>query len=310
MAASNEDVTSSAWMAEAKNDPQIEHLLNEVGRSVLGEQPDWYTDPARLTKLADALGPQSSLMFQLREVTNRQEQLEWLAMVLATTQAPQETYAEQETQAAGSGRYSVPVYDENYQLYYRFDNEASVYEWCADPHALSSEWMSQSAADAMVAQGASRHAAAAHENPEVASGQGVTGRDAEPTWAWDDGWGMFYRVGASGVYEYSHSADDAHSRPSGVWLSGEQVLQQRAESARAGQSEHVAVPGEAAHGEHGEGARADGGPGEGSSGSVAAQPLDLESALAVFEQAGVPELREVVEDIEDLFAELQRMGVA
>lgn len=298
MASSNEDMTSVAWMAEAKDDPQIEHLLNEVGRSLLGEQSDWYTDPAKLAKLADALGPQSALMFQLRQVTNRQEQVEWLAQALATTQTP------------GSARYSAPVYDENYQLYYRFDNEASVYEWCADPHVPSPEWMSQSAADAMVAQGVSRQAA--HEPQEVAAGRNATGHDAEPTWTWDDGWGMFYRMGASGVYEYSHSVDDAHNRPDGVWLSGEQVLQQRqqAEASRVGQAERVAAPGEAAQGEHGEGGHVESRRGEEASGPVVAQPLDLESALGVFEQAGVPELREVVEDIEALFAELKEIGVA
>ena len=103
-------------MAEA-NDPRIEHLLSEVGRHLLGEQSDWCTDSAKVSKLADVLSPHGDLMFQLSRVTDRQQQVEWLEMVLATTQAPQETYEQPGTQDLRSGRYSAPVYDEGYQLY-------------------------------------------------------------------------------------------------------------------------------------------------------------------------------------------------
>ena len=309
VALSNEDMAAAAWMAEAKHDPQIEHLLNEVGRSVLGEQSDWCTDPAKLSKLAEVLGPQSAVMFQLSRVTSRQEQVEWLEMVVATTrgaQAPRETYEEFEAGVPESGRYSASVYDEAYQLYYRFDNEGSVYEWCANPHVPSPEWMSQSAADAMVAQ----------RVPEPQSQQPVeqtgSGQAAEPAWAWDDGWGMFYRIGPGSVYEYSHSVDDARTRPDGVWLSGEQVLQQRqqAEGAQAGRAEPVAASGETVQAEPGGGGREERERGGPVSGAVSVEPLDLESALGVFERAGVAELREVVEDIDSLFAELSSLGIA
>ena len=311
MALGNEDMTAIAAMAEARDDPQIEHLLSEVGRRLLGEQPDWCTDFAKISKLADALGERSALMFQLREVADRQGQVEWLEMVLATAQgarAPQETH-EQAPEAAGPGRYSAPVYDEGYRLYYRFDNEQSVYEWCADPHAPSPQWMSQSAADAMVAGRVSQQGA--HEDHQAAERSG-TGDETDLAWAWDEGWGMFYRIGASGVYEYSHSVDDAHTRPDGVWLSAEQVLQQRqrAEAAIPGQREQVAALREAAQGERGEGGHEEAEHGRAASSRLATEPLDLESALVVFERAGVSGLREVVEDIEALFAELRNSGVA
>ena len=159
--------------------------------------------------------------------------------------------------------------------------------------------MSQSAADAVVAARVPQQAAPADQEAAVRSG---ASDEIEPTWAWDDGWGMFYRIGASGVYEYSHSVDDAQTRPDGVWLSGEQVLAKRqlAETTRAEQPEPVTASGEVAQGGHGHAA----------SGTVVTEPLDLKSALGVFERAGVPELREVLEDIEELFAELKSAGVA
>jgi hypothetical protein len=305
VALGNEDMTAIASMADARDDPQIEHLLGQVGRRLLGEQSDWCTDAAKISKLADALGAHSALMFQLRELADRQGQIEWLEMVLAAAQERDE----QAPQAAGPGRYSAPVYDEGYQLYYRYDSEESVYEWCADPHAPSSQWMSQSAADAMVAGRVSPQGG--HEDQQDA-GRGGTGDGTEPAWAWDDGWGMFYRIGASGVYEYCHSVDDAHTRPDGVWLSGEQVLQQRqrAEAARSGQPEQVAARHEAAQGERSDGGHVEAERGQAASSRPVTEPLDLESALAVFERAGVSELREVIEDIENLFAELKNSGVA
>jgi hypothetical protein len=303
-------MAATAWMAEARSDPQVSHLLNEVGRCLLGGQSDWCADPAEVSKLADVLGPDGALMVQLRQVTNRQEQIEWLETVLATTRETAPPQGVFETRASDSGRYSVPVYDENYQLYYRFDNEGSVYEWCPDPHAASPEWMSQSAADAMVSKREPQQTA--REAQDVIGGQAGTGDDASPVWAWNDGWGMFYRIGAAGVYEYSHSVDDAHSRPDGVWLSGEQVTQQRqqAEPARVGRPEQEATSSEAAQAGHGEGVRIEAERGQRVSGPISTEPLGLEAALGVFERAGVPELREVVEDIEALFAGLNELGVA
>jgi hypothetical protein len=304
-------MTAIAAMVDARDDPQIEHLLGQVGRRLLGEQSDWCTDAEKISKLADTLGAHSALMFQLREVADRQGQIEWLEMVLATAQAPGSAQERdgQAPQAAGPGRYSAPVYDEGYQLYYRYDSEESVYEWCADPHAPSPRWMSQSAADAMVAGRVSPQGG--HEDLQDA-GRSGTGDGTERAWAWDDGWGMFYRIGASGVYEYSHSVDDARTRPDGVWLSGEQVLHQRqqAEGARFGQPEQVPASPEAAHGENSGGGHKEAERGQAASGRPVTEPLDLESALAVFERAGVPELREVIEDIETLFAELKNSGVA
>ncbi|HEY3868196.1 MAG TPA: hypothetical protein VGM10_07585 [Actinocrinis sp.] len=308
MAQSNDNAMAMAWLVQATDDNEIAGLRDEVGRVVLGEQSDWYQDPDKVSDLADTLGANSALISRLHAVSSRDDQVAWLETVVQTAQgAPN-------AQSPGQSRYSEPEYDEDYRLYYRFDEVGSVYEWCVDPHASAPEWMSQSAADAMVAQRGSQEAA---QGDPGASEQ--PGHSAEPEWAWDDGWGMFYRVGAAGVYEYSHSVDEAHSRPDGVWLSGEQVAQQRQRGGaeQVGQNEQVeqekqaGVTGGTAQGEQAakQGAK-QGEHGAPAPSPDAAGPMDVESALAAFEQVGVPALRGVVEDVEAVFAELSRLGVA
>jgi len=48
--------------------------------------------------------------------------------------------------------------------------------------------------------------------------------DASPA-AWDESWGMLYRVGPTGAYEYAYSDDHKTIRPGTAWMSQDEVAQ-------------------------------------------------------------------------------------
>lgn len=48
--------------------------------------------------------------------------------------------------------FSAPEYDENYQMWYRYDNVNSVYEWADSADTPTDEWLSQGEVDALYAE--------------------------------------------------------------------------------------------------------------------------------------------------------------
>lgn len=124
-------------------------------------------------------------------------------------------------------------------------------------------------------------------------------------WAWDEGWGMFYRIGPSGVYEYSHSKDEARSAPDGVWLTGEQVAQRRLpQAAQDSLSEPVT---ELHGGQAVEPAT------ESTPVTAAASPgdaaVDVETALERLDALGLGAVRDFMKDLDELFAAATKLEV-
>lgn len=103
-------------------------------------------------------------------------------------------------------RYSESDRDDAYRLTYRYDRKGGVYEWYDERTAT---WRDQAWADAQAA-GAGGAAAGASERSEA---------------TWDENWGMFYRLGSNGIYEYAdaRSPGKESSGCGGVWLSAEQA---------------------------------------------------------------------------------------
>jgi hypothetical protein len=110
-----------------------------------------------------------------------------------------------------SYRFDVPVWDENYGLFYRYDKLTGEYEWASE--ADSAAWMSQAEADAQMAAWAEASQAEAAQYA------------AESVAEWDENWGMFYRLGATGAYEYAHAVRpfDKDSGCGGNWLTEAQA---------------------------------------------------------------------------------------
>jgi antibiotic biosynthesis monooxygenase (ABM) superfamily enzyme len=69
-----------------------------------------------------------------------------------------------ETSAAN---YSESAYDENYQMWYRYDNANGVYEWANTADAAPGEWMSQAEVDAHYAKPAPEEAGVTDEAAEL-----------------------------------------------------------------------------------------------------------------------------------------------
>jgi hypothetical protein len=115
-------------------------------------------------------------------------------------------------------RYSEPAQDENYHLDYRFDRRDKVYEWYDE---AGKAWRDQTWADLAAA---ARHTA----SPEAPG--------AGPAAEWDENWGMFYRVGPGGVYEFADAVapGDQSSGCGTVWLSHEQILARDTRKGTAG----------------------------------------------------------------------------
>lgn len=289
MALRDEDRRALDWLAGEESDSRITGPRDSIGRYLLGGDANWFQAEDGVEKLVDVLGSDGPLMTELKNgVQSADEQAVWLERV------------------AEKVRYTEPEYDGDYGLFYRFDQERSAYEWCADPNAAGAEWMSQSAADAFAARRASQ---AADESGGEPAGTGAGAAAEQAAW-WDEGWGMFYRLGESGVYEYSHKSATDPGTPDGVWLTGEQVQQLRARtSAENVESSAETVP-DAVSGQLPSQSAMTGKPPEGSQPAPAPAPGDVEAALAYFEQLGVTALREVMADADALFAELNRLGVA
>jgi antibiotic biosynthesis monooxygenase (ABM) superfamily enzyme len=68
----------------------------------------------------------------------------------------------------GATDYSEAAYDENYQMWYRYDNANGVYEWADTADAGPDEWLSQAEVDARYAELAPDDVHAADETVEPA----------------------------------------------------------------------------------------------------------------------------------------------
>ena len=102
---------------------------------------------------------------------------------------------------------SAAEWDDNYEMFYRFDTLKEVYEWSADG---TSGWMNQEAADQAMRDWS-------------AQAQEEGGAAGEPSAAaWDDQLEMLYRLGADGTYQYAYSTDQ--QAPLGDWMSYEQYV--------------------------------------------------------------------------------------
>lgn len=214
-----------AWLTAEDDDAGIAVPREQLGRNLLDLDASWYREEPNLEALIDFARTHGSgaLLAELEQAADPAARLAWLAQLVRIT------------------RYTAPAFDADYGLYYRYDKQTGGYEWAEAPDTPPDGWMSQSAADARVAL--------RRQNTETSGPQPHDGTAAGPSthaevvdWAWDENWAMFYRIGSTGVYEYAHSADDAHTRPAGPWLSGEQVLHQREASTQT--AGDAAVPGQ------------------------------------------------------------------
>lgn len=98
-------------------------------------------------------------------------------------------------------------WDDNYEMFYRYDTLKEVYEWSADG---TGGWMSQEAADQVMRDWS-------------AQAQEQGGSAGEPSAAaWDDQLEMLYRLGPDGTYQYAYSTDQ--QAPLGDWMSYEQYV--------------------------------------------------------------------------------------
>jgi len=105
-------------------------------------------------------------------------------------------------------RYPSPAeWDDNYEMFYRFDTLKEVYEWSADG---TGGWMSQEAADQVIRDWSAQE-------------QEQGGSAGEPSAAaWDDQLEMLYRLGPDGTYQYAYSTDQ--QAPLGDWMSYEDYV--------------------------------------------------------------------------------------
>ncbi len=290
-----------AWLKSIE-DAEAVALRENIGKLVCGQDASWYEYDNNLETLEGFLAggykDVPDLGFAFQNISDESLRIDWLKLVDEKARWVQEQ--ESDTESADTDpeeqeeiaeepaepeqpRYGTPEYDEDYGLYYVFDAESRVYLWSLDPAAPIDQWMNQSAADAYAAQ----------HRPVDEEDSGDLAEEASQ-WAWDDGWGMFYRIGPAGVYEYSNSVDEAHTAPDGVWLSGEQVAQQRLLSAGQEEPETRTEPGagpvsEVARPEDGE--------------------VDVATALERLDALGVDAVRDVVKDLDELFAAITELGI-
>jgi hypothetical protein len=211
-----------AWLTADEDELGVFGPREQLGRYLLDLDSGWYRDESNLEAVLAFARTHDcgALHAALEQAIDTSARLGWLdAMVQAA-------------------RYTAPQFDANYGLYYRYDRQTGAYEWAASADTPCAEWMSQSAADAHAALHSQQSESTAGSHEQSASGAGQT---EAVDWAWDENWAMFYRIGAGGVYEYAHSADQARTAPVEPWLSGEQVLRQRE---RAAQAAPVVEPGQ------------------------------------------------------------------
>lgn len=112
-------------------------------------------------------------------------------------------------------RYGEPARDDAYGLTYRYDQRDSVHEWYDE---AGQTWQNQAWADQHAAGG--QGAAGAQSAEPTAAGS-----SAGPVPEWDENWMMFYRVDASGTYQFADAVTpgDKASGCGDMWLSQEEA---------------------------------------------------------------------------------------
>jgi hypothetical protein len=196
---------ATQWLRQAEVSTVIGQSRIEIG-GYFGWSDGWYDDDISLGLLHEFLeGRTPALLDDLPEAVDEDRQRAWIASVAETS------------------RYSAPEWDENYDLYYRYDKLTQLYEWAESETAET--WMTQEAADEL---GQSREQ---DENEEPDQEEEQEGErpdaEAEPSGysesAWDDDWQMLYRTGPGGEYQFAYSDDRQTIRPGTEWLRHEDI---------------------------------------------------------------------------------------
>jgi hypothetical protein len=150
---------------------------------------DWYKNPAQREKFYEGvLAKDSQLAGQFDELQDDSQYAQWL---------------EQTVEAM----FEAMEYDANYEMWYRLNNVTAEYWWyysgqenpqATPPPISDGEWMDQAAANQVMVDWQAQQA------PES-----TDAGTAEAEKTWDSAWGMYYRMGADGAYEYAFSATGA-----------------------------------------------------------------------------------------------------
>jgi hypothetical protein len=185
---------STEWLRALEVSPGVSVARESLG--VMFGASDWFVQDALLEELLAFLNDpaQSVLMAQLDRADSEDEREGWSSAVMMAY------------------RYTEPVMDENYGMSYRYDKLQGVYEW-ENPQDPGT-WLSQEEADRLMVAWAEAYS---NEAADAA---------LESVAAWDENWGMFYRLGADGSYQYAHARQPgvAESGPGDDWLTYEQAV--------------------------------------------------------------------------------------
>lgn len=175
------------WLTVEAAVPEIERAREELARFY---GVSWYAAPDTVAEFFRYLnGGQrtAGLLAELPSVGDAPDrQGAWLASVVAEIDAA----VRESQQVPAQADYTEPEFDPAYQLYYRYDHRAGVYEWSADPG--SGQWMDQARADEY-ARAATPHAQQpVQQQPRYSAAE------------WDPNAGLYYRYDyVDGVYEWS-----------------------------------------------------------------------------------------------------------
>ncbi|MFI9274105.1 hypothetical protein ACIGXM_25865 [Kitasatospora sp. NPDC052896] len=204
-------------------------LVEKLAALVFRAAADWPTQPqwadTYRDNLLDRFAQDSGRESQFVELTGPDAApgvfVQWFLAVVIEWESRADQDHEHDADDADEdgdeeGRYSEPARDDDY------DHRDRVYQWYDEENQ---SWNDQTWADLYAAR---KHAAAG----ETDTGETDAG-EAEPEW--DENWGMFYRIGPGGVYEFADAVRPGE-RSSGcgpVWLSHEQVLARDAQQEAA-----------------------------------------------------------------------------
>jgi hypothetical protein len=217
------------WLAQdspVRSDVSAEALAEKLTAVVFQGDAQWADRPDQADDYRDSLNSwlstDSSHEQQFVALTAPDADpgmfVDWFLSVVAGWESQaagqQSATAADGNPAAGAeqGRYSEPARDDAYGLTYRYDLQSGVYEWYDE---VGQTWQDQAWAD--------QHAAG---GPGAAAQAPAADSAADPAPMWDENWKMFYRVDATGAYQFADAVTpgDESSGCGETWLSQEQVL--------------------------------------------------------------------------------------
>jgi hypothetical protein len=197
----NEFATDEAtqWLRERDADTSIAYYRDMIGK-YNGWEAEWYEDEDRLKEFYQGFQADSGVTSELDDLgeVDDSQRAEWLM-------------------GATGAMHQAPEFDENYGMWYRYNNITGEYWWHqgeADqpPEPGSEEWVDQGTADQIMQEWQAGQAS----QEEAATGS--------PAATWDENWNMFYRLNDDGVYQYAFSTtSDANGEPRETWYSYEDV---------------------------------------------------------------------------------------